>query len=102
MFLGCEDNQTTKTILIFMIKSAGGKYMDVVALVPVAKVNAEFINNQLSRLFIKSGSLTLPYRLTTKQLIQISTLSLCYGELQTLIPHPHNSSRNGYLLFNIK
>uniref|UniRef100_A0A0K2V9V0 Putative LOC100214709 [Hydra vulgaris] n=1 Tax=Lepeophtheirus salmonis TaxID=72036 RepID=A0A0K2V9V0_LEPSM len=45
-FLGCNDNQTTKTVFIFMIKSAGGKYMNVVSLVPLAKMNAEFIYNQ--------------------------------------------------------
>ena len=38
-FLGCENNEVTKTVLTFMVKSAAGNYQDVVCLVPVNKIS---------------------------------------------------------------
>uniref|UniRef100_A0A0K2TCS1 Putative LOC100214709 [Hydra vulgaris] n=1 Tax=Lepeophtheirus salmonis TaxID=72036 RepID=A0A0K2TCS1_LEPSM len=41
--VNCENNQATKTVVTFIIKSAGGKYIDVVALVSVSNLTTEFL-----------------------------------------------------------
>ena len=44
-FLGCENNEVTKTVLTFMVKSGAGNYQDVVCLVPVNKISSELIDS---------------------------------------------------------
>ena len=44
-FYGYENQTVTKTLLGFMISSVCGKFRDMVALVPIAKVNADVIDN---------------------------------------------------------
>lgn len=43
-FYGYENQTVTKTLLGFMIKSVAGKFRDMVALVPIAKVDSDVIN----------------------------------------------------------
>ena len=43
-FYGYENQQVTKTLLGFMIKSVAGKFHDMVALVPISKVDADVID----------------------------------------------------------
>uniref|UniRef100_A0A0K2UNB2 Uncharacterized protein n=1 Tax=Lepeophtheirus salmonis TaxID=72036 RepID=A0A0K2UNB2_LEPSM len=69
--------------------------MDVVALVPVAKMNAEFINNQYTPIM----KTLYQIRFIDIAVSNFHTKLLCCAELQTSIPHPHNSTRKGYLLF---
>ena len=44
-FYGYENQTITKTLLGTMIKSVGGKYKDMVAMFPIAKIDADLINN---------------------------------------------------------
>ena len=43
-FYGYENQQVTKTLLGVMIKSVAGKFHDMVALVPISKVDADVID----------------------------------------------------------
>ena len=43
-FYGYENQQVTKTLLGFMIKSVAGKFHDMVALVPISKIDADVID----------------------------------------------------------
>ena len=43
-FYGYENKQVTKTLLGFMIKSVAGKFHDMVALVPISKIDADVID----------------------------------------------------------
>uniref|UniRef100_A0A0K2VD37 Uncharacterized protein n=1 Tax=Lepeophtheirus salmonis TaxID=72036 RepID=A0A0K2VD37_LEPSM len=87
-----------------MIKFVGGNYMDVVAFIPVIKLNGEFLYRK--------------YILTMKTLYQIIFIALavlvdnhpvnrkffphflCGGELQTSITHPHNINRKFHPIFD--
>ena len=42
-FFGYENGTVTKTLLGFMLKSVGGKYMDIVCLFPIDKLDAEIL-----------------------------------------------------------
>nr|XP_040571700.1 uncharacterized protein LOC121120871 [Lepeophtheirus salmonis]XP_040571701.1 uncharacterized protein LOC121120871 [Lepeophtheirus salmonis] len=103
MLLGCEDNQTTKTGLTFMIKSARRKYMFVVGLVQVAKTPAELIYNQYTPIMNTLHQIRFIDVSVDSQPANTNfhTKLLCCGEFQTSIRHPHNSRRKGYLLFKI-
>ena len=43
-FYGYENQQVTKTLLGFMIKSVAGKFHDMVALVPISNIDADVID----------------------------------------------------------
>ena len=43
-FYGYENQQVTKTLIGFMIKSVAGKFHDMVALVPISKIDADVID----------------------------------------------------------
>ena len=43
-FYGYENQQVTKTLLGVMIKSVAGRFHDMVALVPISKVDADVID----------------------------------------------------------
>ncbi|QQP40436.1 Putative LOC101234561, partial [Caligus rogercresseyi] len=103
-FLGNENNQATKTVLTFMIKSAGGKYMDVVALVPVVKLTAELLFNQYTRIMktlweidFTVVALSVDNHTVNRRFY---TQFLCEDNLQTWIPHPHDSSKRVHLLID--
>ncbi|QQP51816.1 Putative LOC101234561 [Caligus rogercresseyi] len=94
----------TKTVLTFMIKSAGGKYMDVVALVPVVKLTAELLFNQYTRIMktlweidFTVVSLSVDNHTVNRRFY---TQFLCEDNLQTWIPHPHDSSKRVHLLID--
>ena len=55
-FYGYENQNITKTLLCFMVKSVGGKYHDMVCMSPIAKLDADILHsmwdNVLKFLFV--------------------------------------------------
>ena len=48
-FYGYENGEVTKTLMCFMLNSVAGSYEDVVAMVPLSKINADIIQKWWSR-----------------------------------------------------
>uniref|UniRef100_A0A0K2TY48 Putative LOC100205425 [Hydra vulgaris] n=1 Tax=Lepeophtheirus salmonis TaxID=72036 RepID=A0A0K2TY48_LEPSM len=103
-FMGCEYNQATKTVLTFMIKSSGGKYIDVVALVPVSNLTAEFIYAQYE--VIMKALWEVGFRVVALSENNHTANRnfydklLCSGELKTSIPHPQGETKKIHLTFD--
>ena len=59
-FVGyAEDGTIAKTLLVFMIRSLHGNYKDVVKMIPVPKLNAEFLFDCTNNMLQKLGTLGL-------------------------------------------
>ena len=43
-FYGYENQNVTKTLLCFMIKSVGGKYMDMVCMSPIDRLDSDVLH----------------------------------------------------------
>ncbi|QQP51776.1 Putative LOC100205425, partial [Caligus rogercresseyi] len=98
------NNQTTKTVLTFMIKSAGNNYMDVVALIPVSKMKFEFLLSQytpIMKTLYQIGFIVVAVSVDKHRVNRnFFTNLLCDGELKTVIPHPHDGAKKVHLLFD--
>ena len=104
-FFGCEDGNVTKTVLALMIGSAGGKYQDVVALVTVPKISAEFLASHWS--VVMKGLWEIGFTVVSTSVDnhtanrKFFTQILCGGNLKTSIPHPHDPSKKVFLIFDM-
>ena len=104
-FFGCEDGNVTKTVLALMIGSAGGKYQDVVALVTVPKMSAEFLASHWS--VVMKGLWEIGFTVVSTSVDnhtanrKFFTQILCGGKLKTSIPHPHDSSKKVFLILTL-
>ena len=104
-FLGHENDQATKTVLCFMIRSICGKYRDVVALLPVAKISAKFINDHFVP--VRTGLWKIGFTIVAMSVDnhtanrKFYTDFLCDGTLRRWIPLPEDEEKKLWLLFDI-
>ena len=49
-FYGLENEQPTKTLLTIMIKSVASKYQDVIAMIPITKINSSLIYESFDKI----------------------------------------------------
>uniref|UniRef100_A0A0K2U3P6 Uncharacterized protein n=1 Tax=Lepeophtheirus salmonis TaxID=72036 RepID=A0A0K2U3P6_LEPSM len=94
-FLGCKNNQTTKVVLTLMIKSIRGNYLDVVVLIPFAKLNAQFLYSKYTLIMITLYQIRFIVMVVLVDNHPVNrklfTHFLCGGELHTSIYPPTQS-----------
>ena len=103
-FYGYENSKVTKTLLCFMIKSVGGKYMDVVCMVPLDKIDANIIQTywdcalkEVTEVGFDVVCDTLDGHSSNRKFYQEL---LCKGDLKLSIPHPYRKGSEIFLPFD--
>ena len=104
-FYGYENQTVTKTLLGFMIKSVGGKFMDIVCLFPIDQLNADILHSmwknvlkEISDIGFDVVSNTLDGHSSNRK-FYISLLG--EGEKKIDIPHPYkNDGSRIFLLYD--
>ena len=103
-FYGYENASVTTTILGFMIKSVAGRYHDMVALVPISKINAEVIDklwHKILKVVTDIGFDVVSNTCDGHSANRKFYLDkLCKGELKPCIPHPFKENSLIYLPFD--
>ena len=103
-FYGFENNKVTKTLLCFMIKSVGGKYMDVVCMVPLTRIDANIIHSywdcvlkELTDIGFDVVCDSLDGHSSNRKFYEEL---LCKGDLSISIPHPYKNGSHIFLPFD--
>ena len=103
-FLGNENNQATKTVLTFMIKSLASPYQDVVALIPTVNLNADNLHqhfmNVLKTITPIGFNVVIVSTDNHTANRKFFTQKLCNGSLKTSIPHPMDETKQLFLSFD--
>ena len=103
-YYGYENQTVSKTILSFMVKSLGGKYMDMACLIPVDKMDADILNSiwrnvlkELTEIGFDVVCNNLDGHSANRKFYKEL---LCKGNLETSIPHPFKDNSMIYILFD--
>ena len=104
-FYGYENQTVTKTLLGFMIKSVGGKFMDMVCLFPVDQLDSEILHSMWKNVLKEVTEIGFDVVSNTLDGHSINqkfyTKFLGEGELQLSIPHPYkNDGSRIFLLYD--
>lgn len=102
---GYENQNITKTLLGFMIKSVGGKYMDIACLFPIDKLDSEILNSmwrnvlrEVTEIGFDVAANTLDGHSSNRKFY---VEFLGNGYLRISIPHPFkNDGSRIYLLYD--
>lgn len=103
-FFGYEDEEATKTLLTFMVKSVAGRYSDVVAMVPVTKISAKLIKKWFDP--VLEGLTKVGFTVVAvcsdahSANRRFFAEELCDGKLKIWIPHPYKNGEKMFLLFD--
>ena len=103
-FYGYENQTVTKTLLCFMIKSVGGKYMDMVSMSPISKLDSNVLEKQWNNVLKQLTSVgfivvcdTLDGHSSNRKFYKDN---LCKGDLKISIKHPFLENSDIFLLFD--
>jgi hypothetical protein len=100
---GYESQQTTKTLLCFMVSSVAGHYRDVVCLTPVVNLNSGVLHKmfpQVLRIVHSAGLTVVATSMDNFSANRKFYTELCGGELKTSIPNPLDARQPLFLLFD--
>ena len=101
---GMEENEPTKTLLTVMVKSVAAAYEDVIAMVPLTKIDSGKINNLFSK--VLEAITPLGYNVVATLLDGHSSNAkfykkeLCNNKLKSHITHPLDDSKKIFLSFD--
>lgn len=100
---GLENDDVSKTLLCFMVKSVAGNYRDMVAMLPISKVDAVLIEKHFQAVLKSVTEVGL-------EVVCVSTDGhsanrkffemLSGGKIAPFFTHPHDSNKRIYLLFD--
>ena len=103
-FYGYENQNVTKTLLCFMIKSVGGKYMDMVCMSPIDKLDSDILHSmwlnvleKLTEIGFDVVSDTVDGHSSNRKFYKEK---LCGGVMKTQIPHPFKEDAWLFPLFD--
>ena len=98
-----EDNTCAKTLLCYMIASVAGTYRDMVAMIPISKIDATIIQNNfqkivkaLSDIGLELVAMSVDGHSSNRKFYQM----LCGGSLAPSIAHPVYPGKRIFLLFD--
>ena len=100
---GMEDGQPTKTLLTVMFKSVASDYEDVIAMVPLVKVDSSILYQLLMsvlKAISEIGYVVLSLVDGHSSNVKFSQKELCGDELPLHIEHPVDKNRLLFLLFD--
>jgi hypothetical protein len=103
-FYGVELGEPTKTMLCVMIKSVAGKSKDMVAMMPLVKIDSKILDCLVKQVLVavQSVGFKVVALLTDAHSSnrKLYADELCNGKLQFSIPNPANESSRIFLLFD--
>lgn len=100
---GYENQQTTKTLLCFMVSSVAGRYQDVVCLTPVVNLNSGVLHKlfpQVLQVVHNAGLTVVATSMDNFSANRKFYSELCGGELKPSIPNPLDAQQPLFLLFD--
>lgn len=98
-----SDSVQASTVLAFMVSSILSKHKDIAALVPVKNMDVTFLHNcamQVLELVEKAGFRILAFISDNNRVNRNMFEKICGGQLKSSIPHPFDSSRQLFFLFD--
>jgi hypothetical protein len=103
-FYGLENAEATKTLLCFMVSSVAGSYRDMVAMMPIVKIDASVILSNFEKVvealqeigFQVTSVLTDGHSANRR----FYSEKLCGGNLASSAPNPHFPGEKIFLLFD--
>ena len=101
--VGNETKEPTKTLLSFMIKSVCGQYQDMVAMVPVVRLDAELVNTyykQVLQVVTDIGFETVTTLMDGHSINRRFYQILCGGVLKPYIENPYKKGSKIFLLYD--
>lgn len=103
-FFGFEDGHLTKTLLGVMISSVAGSFKDMVALVPVTKMDSNFIHSTLEKTLeiLKEADFRVVSILADGHSVnrKLFTHNLGGGEMKTTFVNPYDAETPIHLIFD--
>ena len=96
---GMDQNTPTKTLLTTMFKSIASKYEDVIAMIPLTKIDSAKINN----LFMKCLETNTPLGSLVdghSSNVKFHKNELCDGEIKPYIENPLDNTKKIFLSFD--
>ena len=102
-FFGMKDGKSIKTLLVFMIKSVAGAYMDVVAHYPVSNLDSNMLEEaakEVMKTLHEIGFEALILSLDNAAPNRKFYTELCKGQISPSILHPMESESRLFLAFD--
>ena len=103
-FYGYENQNVTKTLLCFMIKSVGGKYMDMVCMSPIDNLDSDILHamwlnvlETLTKIGFDVVSDTVDGHSSNRKFYKEK---VCGGTMKTQVPHPFKEGSWLFPLFD--
>ena len=103
-FYGYENQNVTKTLLCFMIKSVGGKYMDMACMSPIDRLDSDVLlamwDNVLKEITLIGFEVVVNTLDGHSSNRKFYVEKLSNDDLRVCIPHPYIKGAYIYLLFD--
>jgi hypothetical protein len=100
---GVEEEGVAKTLLCYMVKSVASNYRDMVAMLPISKIDSSVIERNFHavlRAVFEVGFDVVCVSSDGHSANRMFYQQLCGGKMQPFIPHPLHQEKRIYLIFD--